>query len=417
MKKLVSLILALVMVLACSVAMAEPAKKGSAKDFEELPEFFEPIGMKTKRGGDTVTVTLDGEVDALYVLWYNWDKELGCYVVAPEELEVVDGVAKYNAAGHKYQPGVYGAPMDISFGPYSQVREDNGWVTFANKFNALSADYYMAGNGLVEDVWNSGAGRTVPPTYYFTELNTTERNQPTTYLPVANENDYFVMYNRATNTIVTSYAEARKAIANVLNGSDEYKYIDIYDYRVSGRAQLGASIPAITARTLDDLANSSSWSGAPKNGHRLTDNGYYADDVNKSTKYWTLEKVYDVIDGEAVVGFKIIQPWGVKVESHDLDYGNSEGGAYMVVVGDVAIFYDRAGNWIYEEITDTGDPFGVGEEGTVIYTYTKMKAKSNERYWLSKVEVTYEEGDIAMIYQRFLPNAGKSGLALHIFER
>ena len=30
MKKLVSLILALVMVLACSVAMAEPAKKGSA---------------------------------------------------------------------------------------------------------------------------------------------------------------------------------------------------------------------------------------------------------------------------------------------------------------------------------------------------------------------------------------------------
>lgn len=406
MKKLVSLILALVMVLACSVAMAEPAKKGSAKDFEELPEFFEPIGMKTKRGGDNVTITLDGEVDALYVLWYNYDKEVGGYVLAPEELEVVDGVAKYNAAGHKYQPGVYGAAMNISYGPNNAQRVANGWYTFANKFNATNAQYKMVGNGVLYD-WETG-------TFNFAELNNNKNpyNASTnwTWMPEAQEKDYFVMYDRTTDKMVTNAKVVRAAVASVLSGLDEYRYIDIYDYRVSGipTPYPTTADTSITDRGHNDAINTSAPAGTI---------GQNIDRTNKSVKYWTLETVYDKIGADTVVGFRIVQPWGLKVESHDIDYGNSEGGAYMVVVGDVAIFYDRAGNWIYEEITDTGDPFGVGEEGTVTYTYTKMKTRSNERYWLSKVEVAYEEGDIALIYQRFLPNAGKSGLALHVFER
>jgi len=406
MKKLVSLILALVMVLACSVAMAEPVGKGSAKDFEELPEFFEPIGMKTKRGGDTVTVTLDGEVDALYVLWYNWDKELGCYVEAPEELEVVDGVAKYNAAGHKYQPGVYGAPMNISYGPYSEERLNSGWYTFANKFNATHPQYFMAGNGLLWD-WAWGAQG-----YYNAELNNKENpydsTKAWTSLPVEHENDYFVMRDRVTGNIITDAKVVREAVASVLRGVDEYRYIDIYDYRVSGVVTPPPTTPDpdITDRSQNDAVNTSA------------QNSFIGDiDIdrtNKSVKYWTLEKVFDKIGTESVVGFRIVQPWGVRVESHDRKYVNSEGGAYEVGVGDVAIFYDRAGNWIYEEITDTGDPFGVGEEGTVIYTYTKMKANSNERYWLSKVEVLYEEGEYSSIYQRFLPNAGKNAAWVYV---
>ncbi|MBR3741400.1 MAG: hypothetical protein IKN04_13270 [Clostridia bacterium] len=364
MKKLVSLILVLAMVLACSVAMAEaPTRKGSANDFEDVPEFFEPIGMKTKRGGDTVTVTLDGEVDSLEVLWYGVGEEF-------EELEVVDGVAKYNAAGHRYQPGMHGEAMNLTRGTETKLDVILNTLVLGVPYTDTLGQQ-INGSLINNGTYIARAYNGVLPNIDITNTETPD-------LPVAYENDalYLVLeeYDDLGNIVdakpVTSYAVARDIIEEVLTPDDQYRYIDNYDWRVTGN--------------FDD----------PETGYFRTGGG--------RMWYWTLEKV---IDYNGAVAFKVIQPWAVKVD----------GAAYKVVIGDVSIYYDRAGKWMYEEIeVADADPFGTGESGTAVYTYSKMVARSNERYYLSKVSCTFEEGEYTEIYQKFLPNAGKSGLYLHI---
>lgn len=368
MKKLVSLILVLVMVLACSVAMAEaPAKKGSAKDFEDVPEFFEPIGMKTKRSGDTVTVTLDGEVDSIEVLWYGVGEEF-------EALEVVDGVAKYNAANHRYQPGMHGEAMNLTRGTEGAIEIAlNTLFTGVVYFDTL-------GQQINDDIITNG--EYLARAYNGVIPNIDITNTDSVVLPAAYEGDalYLVLekYDDLGNIIeakpVTDYATARDIIEEVLTSDDQYRYIDTYDWRVSG--------------DVDPLVETG-----------------YARPAGQKVWYWTLEKV---VDWDGQVAFKVIQPWGVKVD----------GAAYKVVIGDVTIYYDRAGKFMYEEIqVADADPFGTGESGTAIYTYSKMVAKSNEAYYLSKVDCLFEEGDYAEVYQSFLPNAAKKGLYLHVIER
>lgn len=373
MKKLVSLILVLVMVLACSVAMAEaPAKKGSAKDFEDVPEFFEPIGMKTKRSGDTVTVTLDGEVDSIEVLWYGVGEEF-------EALEVVDGVAKYNAANHRYQPGMHGEAMNLTRGTEGILDLVLNTIFTGAVYNeTLGQQINVA--GIHDDNYEYYAhayNGVIPPIDIY--------NTDSIILPAAYEGDFLSLrmekYDAAGNIIdtkpVTDYATARDIIEEVLTSDDQYRYIDTYDWRVTG------NVP-------------------------LVETGY-ARPAGQKVWYWTLEKViYEDLDGNKLVGFKVIQPWGVKVD----------GAAYKVVIGDVTIYYDRAGKFMYEEIqVADADPFGTGESGTAIYTYSKMVAKSNEAYYLSKVDCLFEEGDYAEVYQSFLPDAAKKGLYLHVIER
>ena len=171
---------------------------------------------------------------------------------------------------------------------------------------------------------------------------------------------------------VKSYAMARDIIEEVLGSEDQYRYIDEYDWRVTGY--------------FDD----------PETG--------YARPEGQRVWYWTLEKV---IDYKGNVAFKVIQPWGVKVED----------AAYRVTVGDVAFYYNRAGQFMFEEIAvEDDDPFDTGISGTAIYTYSKMVAKSNEAYYLSCVACVHDDVKYAMAYEDFLPNAAKSGLYLHIIE-
>ena len=405
MKKLVSLILVLAMVLACSVAMAEdPTRFGSSNDVPEVPEFVEPISMKTKRSGDTVKVTLGGEVDSIEVLWYGAGESF-------EELEVVDGVAKYNAAGHRYQPGVWGSAMNITRGNASaQDILDFGAVAY---------------NTLGQQINNQGTlGYTaiafVDP---FADVDA-HTNQARPYdidedywsipeeLPDKYDNDALVLLD-ANGNVVRSYAAARAAVADILDRTDFYRYIDMYDWRVSDTYSWPRWLDAKDASSYTNWIDFE-WE-TQSNGWAYYLDGFTETGYTGANRVyaWTLERttVTDPSTGITYPAFKVLQLWGLK---HD-------GAAYRVVIGDVAFYYDRAGKFMYEEIcVADSDPFGVGESGTTFYTYTTYSSvgvRTNARYWLSKVESVFEEGDIADVYQTFLGNAGKTGNYMHVIGR
>ena len=363
MKKLVSLLMVLIMVLACSVAMAEePTRLASSKDLEDVPEFVEPIGMKTKRKGSNVTVTLDGEVDSIEVLWYGQGEEF-------EELEVVDGTATYVADGHKYQPGVYGTAMNLTRGTEKQAQISENLIETGLPYSKTLGQQINAANIKIDGKTVVAMDAVVPNV----DITSTEDaslidnsyDTDALFLGLIEVDDNGV----ETITNITDYKTARQIVKAVMTADDQYDTIQEGDWRIC------ADSAAETAQ------------------------------VKKATqkvRYWTLEKVKDY---SGFVSFKVIQPWAVKVD----------GAAYRVVVGDVTFYYDRAGKFMAEEIeVADADPFQTGEAGVAVYTYSKMVAKSNEKYYLSKVDCFFEEGDYAEIYESFRPNAGKTGMALHI---
>lgn len=365
MKKLVSLILVLALVLACSVAMAEePTRLASSKDLEDVPEFVEPLPMKTKRSGSNVKVTIEGEVDSIEVLWYGVGEEF-------EELELVDGAATYVADGHRYQPGVYGTKMNLTRGtetlgdilvnllvdglPYTETLGQQ--INDANI--VIDGKVARAYNGVIPnvDITSTDDSSLIDNSYETDALWLfLETTDPETGLILAEE--------------VTDYKTARAIVKKVMTSDDQYNMVQEGDWRIS-----------------DDTISDDGTAQTRAAGKRVY--------------YWTLEKVKDW-NGDTA--FKVIQPWGVKVD----------GAAYKVVAGDVTFYYDRAGKFLAEEIeVADADPFQTGEAGTAVYTYSKMVAKSNEKYYLSKVSCEFEEGDYSLIYQSFSPNAAKSGYALH----
>jgi hypothetical protein len=384
MKKLVSLILAAIMLMACSVAMADaPSFPANSKDLEGAPAFVDPISMKTKRRGDTVTVTLGDAVDSLKVLWYGVGEEF-------ETLEVVDGVAKYNAANHRYQPGVTGKAMNLTRGTEWDFTINGVFYnTLGQQINASA--YVDDASGNPVDI-TSYSGVRPPIDIVNTDDVALYPNlswgagyaDDALYLTAQDTINGIPQFDNLGNPImhdVTSYTEARDIIEEVIGSEDQYRYIDMYDYRVSGNA--------------DD----------PITG--------YARPAGQRVWYWTLEKAFYDHDNDPKtadkVVFRVLQPWGVKVD----------GAAYEVVVGSVAFYYDRAGKFICEKITVTDDdPFkvGVAAEETV-YTYTKMVAKSNEAYWLSKIEAFYGEGDYTYVSESFYPNASKAWMTRTVQER
>ena len=438
MKKLVALMLALIMVMACTAAMAEPVFQGSALNYEDVPAFVDPVYMRTKLSGSVITVTFGGDVDSATVIWKG-------YYEQNEELEIVDGVAKFDTAGHKYQPGVSGAELNITWG--NSERAAFGWagdvdtdgMTLAERITAYDPDYFATSNEFdyrevertLEDgtpsYWDGITVRTdANPTFVISE----ERDLQTVMGERSQQQDALVLYgiDPITGDVyqVTGYNEARDIIARQLAGEDLYKYMDVYDYRVSGNDpaydinlngdRRSEDLPDIatglkdgemtiqrsngqTNTVFDDDATMNiRGQGVTGVAGNVTADGAYS---IAHSLCWGLRKVKVYSnDGTWTWGFKVIQYYGLKID----------GAAYEVQIGNVTIYYDRAGKWLAETIAvENSDFFGVGEPCTGYVTYKKMQANSNEAYWLYQIEERYAEGGTyEYAVARYKPNAGKT---------
>ena len=106
MKKVLSLLLALALVLACGVSLAEEGKsrtsfwipKNLAEiEVEDLPLSEFPV-VKTKTANGKITVTVSPEPDALAANWMGYGEK-------PEQVALENGVGVISQEGHKYQLG------------------------------------------------------------------------------------------------------------------------------------------------------------------------------------------------------------------------------------------------------------------------------------------------------------------------
>ena len=106
MKKLLSILLILALVLACGVSLAEEGKartsfwipkKLAEIEVEALPVSEFPV-VKTKTAKGKITVTVSPEPDALAANWMGYGEE-------PEQVTLENGVGVISQEGHKYQLG------------------------------------------------------------------------------------------------------------------------------------------------------------------------------------------------------------------------------------------------------------------------------------------------------------------------
>ncbi len=106
MKKLLSILLILALVLACGVSLAEEGKartsfwipkKLAEIEVEPLPVSEFPV-VKTKTANGKITVTVSPEPDGLLANWMGYGEE-------PEEVKLENGVGVISQEGHKYQLG------------------------------------------------------------------------------------------------------------------------------------------------------------------------------------------------------------------------------------------------------------------------------------------------------------------------
>ena len=106
MKKILSLLLALALVLACGVSLAEEGKTRTSfwipKNLAEIEVEDLPLGefpvVKTKTANGKITVTVSPEPDALAANWMGYGEK-------PEQVAMENGVGVISQEGHKYQLG------------------------------------------------------------------------------------------------------------------------------------------------------------------------------------------------------------------------------------------------------------------------------------------------------------------------
>ena len=107
MRKILSMILALVLITTCGISLAEETAAARTQfwipanlaeiEVDELPVSEFPK-MKTKTAHGIINVTVDPMPDALYANWMGYGEE-------PEEVQLKDGVGVVYQRGHKYQLG------------------------------------------------------------------------------------------------------------------------------------------------------------------------------------------------------------------------------------------------------------------------------------------------------------------------
>ena len=147
MKKIVSLLLTLVMVLAAVSAFAAPK---NISEIQGLPEFPSVPTMKVKSSGTTTTVTLDGPVSWLAVV-RNW---------VWENLEFNESnIATYSTAGQKVAPG-FGLWGWSGAGSTEVITAENAgdheWKNFGDgwdsyNFNPVSTNVADSKDGEVDE--------------------------------------------------------------------------------------------------------------------------------------------------------------------------------------------------------------------------------------------------------------------------
>ena len=144
MKKLIAIALVAMMVMACAVSLADGETvfvvPNSAAELD-LPAFETPVSVKTKTNTNTMTttVTFGADVDEAIVNWNGaFDED--------QVLEVVDRVATFSAAGHKYQPGVSGTAERASY-----TGDDVKRVITSGKYTNYAVTLRLDGRYLIED--------------------------------------------------------------------------------------------------------------------------------------------------------------------------------------------------------------------------------------------------------------------------
>ena len=131
MKKILSLVLALALVLAASAAFADVP--GNIKDIEGLPEMPEVPTMTTSVSGTTETIVVSEKLN-----WLNWINNWNWNQIEWSE----DGLTgTFSLAGLKSQPG-YGNWLSWSEwgGPYWYEDEDGEWHTIEAYSDSVKLD-------------------------------------------------------------------------------------------------------------------------------------------------------------------------------------------------------------------------------------------------------------------------------------
>ena len=143
-KKLISVILALVLLSACCVSLAEGAAETTGPiqfflpaelamlNIDELPVNDFPL-VRTKRVHEITTITVNGEVDRMTANWMGYGE-------SPEEVTLTDGIGEISSEGHKYSVGTHYVTANWIewLDGYDYYGQDE---TFADAEKALKAEH------------------------------------------------------------------------------------------------------------------------------------------------------------------------------------------------------------------------------------------------------------------------------------
>ena len=329
----------------------------SADDLFDVPDFQKPISVSTKKTGWDITVTFDVDPDEVFVNWYGKNE-------VEEELNVMDRVATYTTEGHKYQPGISGAPRDIS---YENTRDRHLGGTAPDSYRVRMAD----GSTFVITSMTASNAK------FSSYLKTKFAPGSDTYYRVTYADANF----NSTNKDVTDAKLARTVLANA----------GMLARTETSPAQRQPSTSGVkTYQPQPDYVNP-----VPAGTETKKVSAYYVSQVfDKGQKNGMKDDKGKDMTG--VTGWKVVQAYGAWVDH----------AAYDITAGPFETTHGRDGVWMTETITILdSDAFMSHMEGATAYYIYKNPGNSTGHY-LWQVKEIYPEGDIASITAEYDNSAG-----------